>query len=129
MVKYANEAAFSRALVKEMRKRGCFVQRGESHATGRGIPDIYAVTLLGRAMWLELKRIKHNVRDVNEITWRPGQQAWLWEVSRKYKQEAYTLVAFDDCLALIEHKKIYPSNLVPRSLMTLFSSLTALLTA
>ena len=120
---YASEATFSRALVKELRKKGCFVQRIESHETGRGIPDIYSVTIRGVPMWLELKRIKRKIAHSNIITWRPGQQAWLWEVSRRYKQQAYTVVAFDDCYAIIDNSKLYKDNIVKKSEMELYGRL------
>lgn len=114
MFKYRNEAAFSKALCGHLRKQNWFVQRIETGSTGRGVPDIYAISPEGEAMWLELKRVHTTVkgRHYLSIPWRPGQQAWLHQVTRM-KQIARTLVACDDCILLISHHHIYKNDLVP----------------
>ena len=114
MFKYANEAAFSKAVCSHLRKQNWFVQRIETGSTGRGVPDIYAVAPTGQAIWLELKRVHKTAkgRHYLEIPWRPGQQAWLHTVAKSYKQICYTLCACDDCILQISHFKIYQNNIV-----------------
>lgn len=110
---YKNEAAFSKVLVTSMRNRGWFVQRIESGETGKGIPDIYAVSAGGSSYWLELKRV-HKVlgRDlIVEIPWRPGQQSWLHAVTMR-NQKCRTLACFDDGILEIPHDVIWPRNIV-----------------
>ena len=110
---YKNEAAFSKVLVTSMRNRGWFVQRIESGETGKGIPDIYAVSAGGSSYWLELKRV-HKVlgRDLTvEIPWRPGQQSWLHAVTMR-NQKCRTLACFDDGILEIPHDVIWPRNIV-----------------
>lgn len=119
MRKYANEAAFAKALCKRLRNLSWFVQRIESGSTGRGIPDLYVVSPLGIAYWLELKRVKKEFfkNGYVEVPWRPGQQLWLKTVSSTYKQPAFTLVACDDCYVLISHdvrRKIWEKGRVRR---------------
>lgn len=111
MFSYANEAMFSRSLVAMLRKKGYFVQRIESHETGKGIPDIYCIAPNGVAIWLELKRVHRTAPFKDKIQWRPGQQAWLHTVTRR-KQRAYTLVCYNDAIVRIAHTKIYTDNLV-----------------
>lgn len=113
MLSYKNEAAFSKVLVTAMRTRGWFVQRIESGETGKGIPDIYAVSPGGSAYWLELKRIHKSVGNnvAVEIPWRPGQQSWLTAVTAR-KQNCRTLACFDDGILEIPHEVIWPKNLV-----------------
>lgn len=113
MYKYKNEAKFSNALVAHLRKHGWFVQRIETGSIGRGVPDIYAVTPTGTPVWLELKRVHTSLRgkDRVKIPWRPGQQAWLTTIT-KYKQAAYTLAAFDDCILQIPHSSYWSDDTV-----------------
>lgn len=113
MLSYKNEAAFSKALVTTMRNRGWFVQRIESGETGKGIPDIYAVSVTGVAYWLELKRVHRPVGNsmVLEIPWRPGQQSWLNAVTMR-SQRCRTLACFDDGILEIPHDIIWPRNTV-----------------
>lgn len=113
MYKYRNEAHFSGAVVKHLRSKGYMVQRIETGSTGRGVPDIYCVSPDGVPMWLELKRVHISAkgRDRAVISWRPGQQAWLRQVTR-YKQTAFTLVAFDDCIALVHHKQLWANDII-----------------
>lgn len=111
MTNYRNEAHFSKALLGYLKKHNWFVQRIESGTTGRGIPDVYAISPDGQAMWLELKRV-HSVlkgKDRAVIPWRPGQQAWLRMVD-KLKQTVYTIAAFDDCFLLIPHHCIWSND-------------------
>ena len=112
MLSYRNEAAFSKALVTAMRNKGIFVQRIESGETGKGIPDLFVITKKV-PMWIELKRI-HGAchRDYVEIPWRPGQQAWLNDVTRR-GMKCMTLACFDDGILMIEHHTIWNKNLVP----------------
>lgn len=92
---YKNEAAFSRALTESLRRQKWFVQRIESGTTGRGIPDIYAISPDNIAMWLELKVIPGKQALEFVIPWRPGQQAWMLEVGKR-GQTCFTLVAYKD---------------------------------
>lgn len=112
MLSYRNEAAFSKALVTAMRNKGIFVQRIESGETGKGIPDLFVITKKV-PMWIELKRI-HGAchRDYVEIPWRPGQQAWLNDVTKR-GMKCMTLACFDDGILMIEHHTIWNKNLVP----------------
>lgn len=107
MFKYRNEAAFSKAVVAHLRKQGWFVQRIETGSTGRGVPDIYAISPVGIPFWLELKREHKSALRCSEVQihWRPGQQAWLYAVAKTYKQLCYTLAAFDDCILVISHSE------------------------
>lgn len=109
MYNYRNEASFSNALCKAMRAKGWFVQRIESGTTGKGIPDIYTISPQHAAMWIELKRVHHNCGAEEIIPWRPGQQSWLFEVSRR-GQSAQTVVAFNDCMLVIPHYCIYKGD-------------------
>lgn len=113
MMNYRNEAAFSKALVTAMRRKGFFVQRIESGETGRGIPDIYCVGPNKMPFWLELKRVHSNAGTATEvfIPWRPGQQAWLTEVSA-YGQAAHTIACFNDGILDIPMTQIYTGNKV-----------------
>lgn len=113
MYKYKNEAHFSKAVVSHLRKQGWFVQRIETGSIGRGVPDIYAVSPLGDAVWLELKRIHTTVRGKRQVSipWRPGQQSWLRLVNT-YKQNAFTLAAFDDCILRIPHNTLHKNDIV-----------------
>lgn len=112
MLTYRNEAAFSKALVTAMRNKGIFVQRIESGETGKGIPDLFVITR-GVPMWIELKRV-HGAchRDYVEIPWRPGQQAWLHDVTYR-GMKCMTLACFDDGILQIPHDTIWNKNLVP----------------
>lgn len=111
MLTYRNEAAFSKALVTAMRAKGIFVQRIESGETGKGIPDLFIITK-GTPMWIELKRV-HGAchRDYVEIPWRPGQQAWLNDVTKRGVL-CCTLACFDDGILQILHNTIWNKNLV-----------------
>lgn len=111
MFNYRNEASFSNALCKAMRNKGWFIQRIESGTTGKGIPDIYSISPQCTAIWFELKRVHHNCGPVEQIPWRPGQQAWLRDVVNR-SQSALTLVAFNDCILVISHLKVFHDNTV-----------------
>lgn len=124
-----NEAAFSAALVKALKDKKWFVQRIESGITGRGIPDLYVVSPTGESMWMELKRIHLRVRSRRpahiNVTWRPGQQNWLNKVCR-YKQKAMTVIAFDDCIGVIQAGKRYEKNIVPTSCIAFYKDIREL---
>lgn len=126
MFRYRNEAMFSRALCEHLRGKGWFIQRIESHETGKGIPDIYAIAPEGVAVWLELKRAhKKCPKEEDRIQWRPGQQAWLHTVTRR-KQRAFTVCCYDDYLAIIKHDRLYKDCIVNRTEMRLVPSLSNL---
>lgn len=113
MLTYRNEAAFSKALCTAMRAKGIFVQRIESGETGKGIPDLFVITK-GTSMWIELKRVHkscHRCKYV-EIPWRPGQQAWLNDVTTR-GMKCFTIACFDDGILMIGHHTIWNKNLVP----------------
>ena len=59
-------------MVAAMKAKGMFVQRIESGLTGKGIPDIYAIQG-DTPVWIELKRVHHDMRHLEVIPWRPGQ--------------------------------------------------------
>ena len=127
MLTYRNEAAFSKALVTAMRNKGIFVQRIESGETGKGIPDLFVITK-GTPMWIELKRIHDtcsNKRYV-EIPWRPGQQAWLYDV-RARGVSTMTLACFDDGILRIPHTAIWGKNLAPTELCDYYKDIRSLL--
>lgn len=127
MLTYRNEAAFSKALVTAMRAKGIFVQRIESGETGKGIPDLFIITK-GTPMWIELKRIHgtcSNKMDV-EIPWRPGQQAWLYDV-RARGVATMTLACFDNGILRIPHTAIWGKNLVPVGLCDYYKDIRSLL--
>lgn len=111
MFRYKNEAEFSRRIVDIARRAGWFVQRIETGALGRGVPDIYSIAPGGKAVWLELKRIHGDLGRTNVIPWRPGQQAWLHEVTRR-GQLAFTLACFDDAVVQISHDRLWPHNTI-----------------
>lgn len=114
MFTYRNEAAFSKAFVTAMRNKGWFIQRIESGETGKGIPDIFAISPTRIPMWIELKR-EHTTcsgKSAVEIHWRPGQQAWLTDVDRR-GMLTFTIACFDDGILQISHNHIYTQNLVP----------------
>lgn len=128
MLAYRSEAAFSKALVTAMRAKRWFVQRIESGETGKGIPDIYAITPGGKAMWLELKREHKDLPSCGtvEIHWRPGQQSWLNEVTLR-KQEAFTVACFNNGIIMIPHDKIWPCNTVDLQVCTYSPDIRGLL--
>lgn len=126
MLSYRNEAAFSKALVTAMRNKGIFVQRIESGETGKGIPDLFVITK-GTPMWIELKRV-HSAchRNYVEIPWRPGQQAWLNDVSKRGVM-TMTLACFDDGILVIDHHTIWNKNLVPVQVCGFYPDIRSLL--
>lgn len=127
MLSYRNEAAFSKALVTAMRNKGIFVQRIESGETGKGIPDLFVITQKV-PMWIELKRV-HDIcshKRYVEIPWRPGQQAWLYDV-RARGVSTMTLACFDDGILRIPHTAIWGKNLVPVSLCDYYKDIRSLL--
>lgn len=110
---YRDESTFSHALCKAMKDSGWFVQRIESGTTGRGIPDIFAIAPTGACLWLELKRVHRKPAGINNVPWRPGQQSWLRKVTRATRHiKCYTVVAFDNCIGLIEHYQHHKENTV-----------------
>lgn len=114
MFAYRNEAAFSKAFVTAMRNKCWFVQRIESGETGKGIPDIFAISPTRVSMWIELKR-EHTMcsgKSAVEIHWRPGQQAWLTNVNHR-GMLTFTIACFDDGILQIPHTHVYTQNLVP----------------
>lgn len=122
---YRNEAAFSKALVSAMRSKGIFVQRIESGSTGRGVPDIYAI--IGTTpIWIELKRVRHISKRFEEIPWRPGQQAWLTDVTHR-GQQAITLCCFDDCIVKIKHETIHLQNVIDLEMCDIYYTLKEVL--
>lgn len=126
--KYRTEAEFSKAVCNTLRHHGWFIQRIESGTTGRGIPDIYAISPDGKAVWLELKREHAEIGYMPlpvYIHWRPGQQAWLYEVVKR-GQTAFTLACFDDVILQIDHTKLYTGNKVLPALCTWIKSLKSL---
>lgn len=125
MFTYKSEAAFSKALCSAMKNKGIFVQRIESGLTGRGIPDIYAI-VGNTALWIELKRIKHNCGRYEAIPWRPGQQAWLTDVYKR-GQQAITLCCFNDCILKIVHETVYFQNVVDIKMHKVYYSIKDLL--
>lgn len=123
---YKNEAAFSKALCQALRKHNYFVQRIESGTTGKGIPDIYCISNKGKDIWLELKRVHKNCTNNTEIIpWRPGQQAWLNEATRR-GVACLTLACFDNCILAIPHAIIYVRNTVDIRLCKRFKNINAI---
>lgn len=84
-----------------MRKSGFFIQRIESGTTGKGIPDIYCINPRNKAIWIELKRIYGKCPTSAKITWRIGQQSWLYAVWRR-RQLSMTLVCYDDVILEVD---------------------------
>lgn len=111
--RYKSEAEFSKAFCLHLRKKGWFVQRIESGLTGKGIPDIYAVSPNNVPWWFELKRNRGEeiCRATNPvyIHWRPGQQPWLHDLTKR-KQHCATIACFDDALLYIKHNEIFKGN-------------------
>ena len=128
MLAYRNEAAFSKALCAAMRAKGIFVQRIESGETGKGIPDLFIITK-GTPMWIELKRVHDtcSTKRCVKIPWRPGQQAWLNDVTCR-GMECMTLACFDDGILKIEHHTAYTANLVPLQVCRYYKDIRSLLT-
>ena len=127
MYNYRNEAAFSKALCAHLRAAGWFIQRIETGSTGRGVPDIYAISPQGEAMWLELKRVHKSAKGLHflAVPWRPGQQAWLLQVT-KMKQTAKTLVACDDCIVMVSHFHIWQNDIIKLNECVKIPSISAL---
>lgn len=105
---------FSNVFCKMMREHGWFIQRIETGTTGKGVPDVYAVAPNGKAFWFELKRVHTiaNTFDAIGIPWRPGQQAWLYNIVNNYKQKAFTVACCNNLIMLIGHDKLYEHNRV-----------------
>ena len=121
---YRNEAAFSKAFCTMLKHKHWFVQRIESGETGKGIPDIYSISPSGIPVWFELKR-EHLIvypNTVLTVHWRPGQQAWLHEVT-KYKQRAYTIMATDNVYLAVQHDRLYKDNRITMNDCDVFTSL------
>lgn len=127
MLTYRNEAAFSKALVTAMRAKGIFVQRIESGETGKGIPDLFIITK-GTPMWIELKRIHTTCsgKPFLEIPWRPGQQAWLFDV-RSRGVATMTLACFNDGILRIPHTTVWTHDRVPVELCDYYKDIRSLL--
>ena len=127
MLTYRNEAAFSKALVTAMRNKGIFVQRIESGETGKGIPDLFVITK-GTPMWIELKRVHDTCSDKQYFTipWRPGQQAWLHDVTYR-GMVCMTLACYDDGIIKITHWDLYTANMVCKELVTYYKDIRSLL--
>ena len=110
-----------------MRAKGIFVQRIESGETGKGIPDLFIITK-GTPMWIELKRV-HDIcshKRYVEIPWRPGQQAWLYDV-RARGVATMTLACFNDGILRIPHTAIWGKNLEPTELCDYYKDIRSLL--
>lgn len=127
MLTYRNEAAFSKALVTAMRNKGIFVQRIESGETGKGIPDLFIITKW-TPMWIELKRVHDTCSDKQVVTipWRPGQQAWLFDV-RARGVATMTLACFNDGILRIPHTCLWPKNMVNTALCDYYKDIRSLL--
>ena len=127
MLTYRNEAAFSKALVTAMRNKGIFVQRIESGETGKGIPDLFIITK-GVPMWIELKRVHDTCSNKPYFTipWRPGQQAWLHDVTRRGVL-CMTLACYNDGIIMIRHKDLYTANMVAKELVSYHKDIRSLL--
>ena len=127
MMSYRNEAAFSKALVTAMRAKGIFVQRIESGETGKGIPDLFVITKR-TPMWIELKRIHDTCSDkfAVDIPWRPGQQAWLSNVSSR-GVPTMTLACFNDGILRIPHYTVWTYDRVPVELCDYYKDIRSLL--
>lgn len=127
MLTYRNEAAFSKSLVSAMRNKGYFVQRIESGTTARGIPDLFVIA--GKTpMWIELKRVHDTCSGKQHVTipWRPGQQAWLFEVAKR-GMTVMTLACFNDGIIRICHQALWAANRVPTALVTYHKDIRSLL--
>ena len=127
MLSYRNEAAFSKALCTAMRAKGIFVQRIESGETGKGIPDLFVITK-GVPMWIELKRVHDTCssKPYFTIPWRPGQQAWLHDVTHR-GVTCMTLACYDDGIIKITHRDLYTANMVCKELVTYYKDIRSLL--
>lgn len=112
---YVNEQAFSKALCARLKKEGFMVQRMETHGTGVGVPDIYAVGH-GFAVWLELKVHETNSIFMNKVKvpWRPGQQAWHLD----YRSHMHctrcvlTLMSCKDGVIVVPMDQVYDKSVV-----------------
>lgn len=125
MFRYKNEAAFSKSVVSTLRRAGWFVQRIESGETGKGIPDIYAISPSGTPLWIELKREHQSIGAMPTpvyIHWRPGQQAWMMQVTR-LRQKCITLACFDDIILKIDHTRFWQDNKVLPALCDWYTSI------
>lgn len=115
MFRYRNEAEFSKAVVVLLRGAGWFVQRIETGTTGKGVPDIYAISPTRTPVWIELKRERSSLGGVMHspvlIHWRSGQQGWMMQAQRM-GQRCMTLACFDDFILRILHDKYYKGNQV-----------------
>jgi hypothetical protein len=110
---YRSEAAFSRALLLELKKRFSFVQRIESGETGRGIPDVY-LRSAATEMWLELKNMPYaKVFDGSwQVPWRPGQLAWHLRYYKAAGRPVYTVAALADGFLVIPATSLFTGNRV-----------------
>ena len=112
---YVNEQAFSKALCARLKKEGFMTQRMETHGTGVGVPDIYAVGH-GFAVWLELKVHETNSIFMNKVKvpWRPGQQAWhlAYQSHMHCKHYVLTLMSCKDGVIVVPMHRVYDKNTV-----------------
>lgn len=100
--------------------KGISMTRIESGGTGNGIPDMYVVAR-GYSFWIEFKNMRNDSIKDNEwnITWRPGQQAWLLQNTPMYLTKTtthyninYTVVGMKDGIVIIPMTKFYTDNRV-----------------
>lgn len=114
-IMYVNEQAFSKALCARLKKEGFMVQRMETHGTGVGVPDIYAVGY-GFGIWLELKVHETNsiFMDKVKVPWRPGQQAWHLDYRSHMlcKRCGLTLMSCKDGIIVVPMNQVYDKNTV-----------------
>lgn len=112
---YVNEQAFSKALCARLKKEGFMVQRMETHGTGVGVPDIYAIGH-GFDVWLELKVHETNsiFMDKVKVPWRPGQQAWhlAYRSHMLHKRCGLTLMSCKDGVIVVPMDQVYDKNTV-----------------
>lgn len=112
---YVNEQAFSKALCARLKKEAFMVQRMETHGTGVGVPDIYAVGH-GFDVWLELKVHETNSIFMNKVKvpWRPGQQAWHFAYMSHmlYNRRVLTLMSCKDGVIVVPMNQVYDKSTV-----------------
>jgi hypothetical protein len=87
------------------------VQRIETGAIGRGVPDVFVAGRKGD-LWVELKSVRTNPYEGMIIPWRAGQQAWMYSYYRATGRHCYTIVKCPRKILAIPMIKIFPRNML-----------------
>lgn len=123
---FNSEAEFRTALCKALDAVGFFTQKLEVEGMNVGVPDLF----VGKCYiqeFFELKLEKTPAPKKGKpvtVHWRPGQQAWAYKYYKRINKPVYTLVQYNDRLAVLEQLgTIYKDNIVDWSLFRWYTGI------